>query len=60
MSYILNYYVEVKNDEDLTKLETLLVYNNFPFYDATVFDPYTGKDSNYSTLESIEADLECK
>lgn len=57
MPKIANYYIEY-GDKD--KLEKMLYANGFAFYDATNYDPYTKSGSNFLTIESIEADLECK
>jgi hypothetical protein len=57
---IVNFYIEVESDPRWIELESLLREHKYAFLDATANDPYTRRGSNYSTLESIEADLDCK
>jgi hypothetical protein len=60
MPYIIvNFYIEVPENKQVD-LERLLSSNGFAFYDATNMDCYTKANSNFDTLESIEADIECK
>lgn len=59
-SSIVNYYIEVLDDRAQVALEWLLNTNGYAFLDATSFDPYTRQSSEFSTLESIQADMEGK
>jgi hypothetical protein len=54
---IVAFYIEC---EDQAILERVLSREGCAFLDATNYDPYTKLGSNFHTLESIEADLECK
>jgi hypothetical protein len=47
---ILNYYIEVKNNNERSNLESILYSHKIGFYDATDLDPLT----KLPTLEDIE------
>lgn len=53
---IMNFYIEVKDYQDIVRLESLFKLNNFPFYNATDVDPLCEDIS----LEEIESILEDK
>lgn len=60
---IVNYYIDThsfgnRDDKvDRANLELVLSSEGYAFYDATESDPYC---VIHTTLEAIEADLECK
>ena len=57
---IVNLYVEAKNKELINKaINNLMASEGIGVYNASYFDPYCNDPSFYS-LETIEADLECK
>jgi hypothetical protein len=54
------FYIDARDSGERERLEYLLTFNGFAFYDATGSDPYTREGSEFKTLEDIETDINMK